>query len=208
MGRCAAHLTSAAEAVMFISDDTKRTFVPLVLRLVLGLIFLVHGLDKVMGPGGGTDWATRMWNQQSAPPSDVLNELEKYKNEKPDDAQLAKEREDRAVTAEKMLQLIWARMHHAEMPTSLAFPAIQMAVAWGELVCGLALLVGLLTRVAAVLMVAVQIGAIYTVTFAKGFSFASGGGYEYNLALVAMCVAVAVAGGGVVSQDRLIQKRR
>ena len=39
----------------------------------------------------------------------------------------------------------------------------QMAVAWGELLCGLGMLLGFLTRLAAVGIIIIMLGAIYTV---------------------------------------------
>jgi putative oxidoreductase len=81
-------------------------------------------------------------------------------------------------------------------------------VAWGELIGGIALLVGLLTRLSAAAMIAIQVGAIATVTWARGFSFAAGGGYEYNLALLGMCVALLLTGGGYYSVDRCLTGRR
>src|SRR5262249_2129901 len=80
--------------------------------------------------------------------------------------------------------------------------SVQLLVAWGELLGGIALLLGLLTRWAAAAMVVIQLGAIATVTGARGFSFADGGGYEYNLALLAMCLCVIVLGGGICALDR------
>jgi len=57
-------------------------------------------------------------------------------------------------------------------------------------------------------MIAIQLGAVLTVTWAKGFSFGQGGGYEYNLALLAMCLAVFLLGGGSLSLDALLWRKR
>src|SRR4051812_32218331 len=50
---------------------------------------------------------------------------------------------------------------------------LQMAVAWGELVGGIALVVGFLTRLAALGIIAIMIGAIVTVHWPK-FSMREG----------------------------------
>jgi uncharacterized membrane protein YphA (DoxX/SURF4 family) len=85
-------------------------------------------------------------------------------------------------------------------PEALTYAGIQLAVAWGELLCGIALLLGVLTRLAAAGIIVIMIGAIWAVTGAHGFS-AAGGGYEYNLAIVAMCAALIIKGPGPVSLD-------
>src|SRR4051794_25243487 len=65
--------------------------------------------------------------------------------------------------------------------------AVQLLVAWGELLGGVAVAVGLLTRVASIGLILIMIGAIVTVTGAKGFSGATvGGGYEFNFVLILM----------------------
>src|SRR5262249_18459737 len=79
-------------------------------------------------------------------------------------------------------------------------PVLPSLVAWTELVGGLALAVGLLTRLAALGIGVVQVGAILLVTGQRefvhdlippgshtGFVFTSIG-FEYNFALLAMCV--------------------
>lgn len=84
---------------------------------------------------------------------------------------------------------------------------LQIAVAWGELAGGVAILLGLLTRWAALGLMIIQIGAIYMLTGARGFT-GTGGGYEYNFALLAMCLALVIAGGGFFSLDRFWLDRR
>src|SRR5262249_15758836 len=93
-------------------------------------------------------------------------------------------------------------------PETLSFHGVQLAVAWGELVGGFALLFGLLPRLAALGLIIIQIGAIYLVTAAKGFSFGAGGGYEYNMVLVAMSLALVLTGGGQLSVDYLLAHGR
>jgi putative oxidoreductase len=82
--------------------------------------------------------------------------------------------------------------------------SIQLLVAWGELLGGIALLLGILTRWAALGLIIIQIGAIYMVTWAQGFSSLQGGGYGYNVALIAMLLALVLLGGGAYAVDRLL----
>jgi putative oxidoreductase len=93
----------------------------------------------------------------------------------------------------------------------------QMAVAWGELACGIALLVGFLSRLAALGMIIVQVGAITLergrfdfihIEYNKGDPARVPTGYEYNLALIIMCLAVLAIGSGKVSLDYLLFGRR
>jgi putative oxidoreductase len=92
-------------------------------------------------------------------------------------------------------------------PEALQFMATQPAVAWGEVVGGAALLFGFMTRLTVIGMIIIQAGAIYLFTFAKGFSSMMGIGYEFNLAIIAMCVALLVMGSGALSVDRFLIMR-
>jgi uncharacterized membrane protein YphA (DoxX/SURF4 family) len=89
---------------------------------------------------------------------------------------------------------------------------VQRFVGWGELLCGLALAVGLLSRVAALGIIVVQVGAIFLVTGHYALMVAPMGkvgadyrkvGPEFNLVLIAMCLSVLVLGSGVFSLDHL-----
>src|SRR5690606_14971744 len=97
----------------------------LVLRLGLALIFIYHGLEKILGSQHhwGTSWATRMWIDNPA-----------------------------------------TGQVGTEVPGML-FPAVQLLVAWAELLGGVALLAGLFSRIAAIAMIVIQLGAIWLVTF-------------------------------------------
>ena len=82
-------------------------------------------------------------------------------------------------------------------------PGYLMALAAGsaEFFGGIALLLGLLTRPAAVLLAITMLVAIITVHLPNGL-FLSNGGYEFGLALLGMSVALAFSGGGKFSLDR------
>jgi len=189
------------------SQDTvsRSEFVPVVLRLALAAIFIYHGVTKVIAKEDdwGASWAFHLWAQQQKLPVDLKDKLDgltkdqdTIKGEKPEDIKRIAGKLGTAYAEEA-----------GQPPETLRFAAGQLAVAWGELLCGVLLLLGLLTRAAALLMLVVQAGAIYTVTWAKGFS-SMGGGYELNVALLAMCLALLVAGGGVCSVDRWFAKKR
>lgn len=88
----------------------------------------------------------------------------------------------------------------------------QRLLGAGELVFGICLLLGLLTRVAALGIIALQVGAILfvtgeyalTVTTIKkniGIDYRHVGP-EYNMVLVAMALSVIILGGGRFALDR------
>jgi uncharacterized membrane protein YphA (DoxX/SURF4 family) len=99
--------------------------------------------------------------------------------------------------------------------------ATQTAVGWAELLFGLALLVGLLSRVSALGVIVLQVGAMILVTGKRALEgpamSMSGADYmkvgpEFNLVLIALCVGVILLGSGTVSLDHLLgrlwQRRR
>src|SRR5262249_18716298 len=93
------------------------------------------------------------------------------------------------------------------MPEELGDQAVQLAVAWGELIGGVALLLGFLTRLAALGLVVIQAVAVYLITYELGFSADAGVGWEYNFAILVMLVSVLLTGGGVLALDRVLLDR-
>ncbi|WP_111657911.1 DoxX family protein [Isoalcanivorax indicus] len=87
-------------------------------------------------------------------------------------------------------------------------PGYLMALAAGsaEFFGGIALLLGLLTRPAAVVLAFTMLVAIFAVHIGNGL-FMSNNGYEFGLSLLAISVALAISGGGRASVDRLISQR-
>ena len=85
----------------------------------------------------------------------------------------------------------------------LAAP-VQLAVAWSELAGGVALGLGLLTRLAALGIAGIMAGTIYWLTGAQGFK----GGWDYNFAVIIMCLALVISGGGSLALDQLIRIKR
>lgn len=82
---------------------------------------------------------------------------------------------------------------HPALPT-----LIQTLVAWCEFVGGLAILLGFLTRKAAVGIIIIMLGAIFTVHGKNGFNIMNHG-FEYNFALIMMCLALIAGGTGPLS---------
>jgi putative oxidoreductase len=89
----------------------------------------------------------------------------------------------------------------------------KMAVAWGEFVCGIALLVGLLSRLAALGIIVIQMGAITLYTWRYDFVNIRYNhndpldimpGFQYNAALIVMALAVLALGSGKVSVDYVL----
>ncbi len=95
--------------------------------------------------------------------------------------------------------------------TSIGLPLpIAYLVCFFEFLGGIGLLLGLLTRLAALAVAIVMVGAIAKVHWPNGFFInwelrpGQGHGFEANLAFIAMAVACLIAGGGALSVDRLL----
>lgn len=129
----------------------------LVLRLALGIIFAMHGAQKVFGLIGGEGLLATVQNFQT----------------------------------------------HLGIP-----PVLGYLVSLTEFFGGIALILGLLTRLAA-LGIGVTMGvAMWKVHWAHGFFMnwfgepGRGHGIEYNLALLAMALALVLTGAGKYSLDQ------
>jgi putative oxidoreductase len=95
----------------------------------------------------------------------------------------------------------------AEMFGGLGIPApglFAVIVTLVEFLGGLALIVGLFTRIAAILLAGDMLVAILTVHLPHGFFITNG---ELALVLLAANVALAVAGPGEAALDRLLAAR-
>ncbi len=95
--------------------------------------------------------------------------------------------------------------------TSTGIPRpIAYAVCFFEFLGGIGLLLGLLTRLAALAVIVVMVGAIAKVHWQHGLFLnweltpGRGHGFEANLAYIAMALACAIAGGGALSMDALL----
>ena len=92
----------------------------------------------------------------------------------------------------------------------MGVPAAEIAapaVAVLELAGGIALILGILTRVVAALLVINMLGALFLVHAAAGV-FAADGGYELVLLLAAAAFALALTGAGRISLDRALFGRK
>lgn len=124
-----------------------------VLRVIVGLVFLVHGYQKlfVMGMGGVTEFFTQVG---------------------------------------------------APLP-GISAPLVSLL----EFAGGIALVLGVLTPVVALLFAADMLGAILLVHLPNGFSV-SEGGYEFVLTLLAASLALALTGPGAYALDVAFRRGR
>jgi putative oxidoreductase len=136
---------------------TTATWITVPLRLALGLVFIGHGAQKVLGVWGGPGWAKFI----SFP------------------------------TPFSFMRPSWLWM---------------AAAALSELIGGVLVLLGLLTRVGAFLILCVMLTAIFGVLWTKGFFLPEG--FEYPFSLVCVCIALLIAGGGRASLDAGLQDPR
>ncbi|MBM7571891.1 DoxX family protein [Aquibacillus albus] len=122
----------------------------LILRVVLGLTFFIHGLDKFQGG----------------------------------------------------IENIVGWFESIGLPGFLAY-----GVALVELLGGIALIIGLFSRVVSGLLAIIMVGAIVKVKLAVGF-LGNGqmAGYELDLALMAMAVFIAINGSKAYALDQIIFK--
>lgn len=87
-------------------------------------------------------------------------------------------------------------------------PGLLMAILAGgaEFFGGLALVLGLLTRPAALVAAFTMLVALFSVHISNGL-FAADGGYEYALVLMVALLALAVQGGGSLSLDKALSEK-
>jgi putative oxidoreductase len=135
---------------------TKAVWVPVPLRIALGLIFIGHGGDKVFGWFGGPGLAA--FSSYPAPFS--------------------------------FMRPAWLWMG---------------AAAISELIGGLLVLTGLMTRVGAFLIACVMLTAMFGVNWG---AFFLPKGIEFTLALLAMTIVLLMTGGGHASMDRMLMDAR
>lgn len=83
---------------------------------------------------------------------------------------------------------------------------VATLVAFGELLGGIALIAGVLTRLASLGLAIIMVGAVTLAHLPAGF-FAPEG-YEFTLTLAAASLALMFAGAGQLSVDAALAKRR
>ena len=98
----------------------------------------------------------------------------------------------------------WAKVISFPTPFGFMRPAWlwMAAAALSELIGGIFVLLGLLTRVGAFLLLCVMLTAMLGVHLKGGFFLPNG--IEYTVALAGMCLALLIAGGGQASADNAI----
>lgn len=74
----------------------------------------------------------------------------------------------------------------------------------GEFIGGLMFAAGLLTWLSAIVITVTMLVAILTVTGKNGYWITSNG-YEYNVAIIAVAIGVALTGPGVYALDALVR---
>lgn len=98
--------------------------------------------------------------------------------------------------------------------TGMGLPAaIVVVVMIAEFLGSLGLIFGFLTRLSALGIISVMLGAIFTVHQQYGFFMnwmgnQAGEGFEYHLLAIGIAIALLIRGGGSFSIDRAIGKAR
>jgi len=83
-------------------------------------------------------------------------------------------------------------------------PLLGYAAAFCEFAGGLLLLFGIASRMGALMVIPVMLGAIYLVHLKNGF-FIQNNGFEYSLTLLVMAVAVLLGGSGAGALTRIFE---
>jgi putative oxidoreductase len=98
--------------------------------------------------------------------------------------------------------------------TKVGLPGVIAAgVIIVELISSLMLIFGALSRIGAIGIAAIMVGAMITTHLPNGFFMnwegnKAGEGFEYHLLALGLALVVLVAGGGLASVDRAMMKRR
>jgi putative oxidoreductase len=109
--------------------------------------------------------------------------------------------------AQKVFQFGIAGVTQGFTQMGIPLPAITAPLVAGlELVGGLLLFFGLLTRPVALLLAIDMVGAAAFVHFRNGFFLPDG--FEFTFILFAACLALVIAGPGELSLDAVIANRR
>ncbi|MCL2647802.1 MAG: DoxX family protein [Phycisphaerales bacterium] len=99
--------------------------------------------------------------------------------------------------------------HMPAMPAFLPKIVWAYLAAYGQLIGGISVMLGLLARLGTVPIIVSMVVAIVTVHAPSGFDIQHRPtvGYEYNMNLIAMALAILLAGPGLISVDALLFRR-
>lgn len=176
----------------------------LLLRLVLGAVFIVHGGQKVLGwldgPGmGGYAAVEEVQQLQGAERQETVENLRKLSVE---------ERRQKLADAAGndgagfVNQVAGKQIHIPFTGISYAMPYPELAAyiaAYSEFAGGIIVVLGFLTRLGALAIFGVMVGAILTTHHHAFLLFRGGelqGGMEYALTLAVVALALVLSGGG------------
>lgn len=84
-------------------------------------------------------------------------------------------------------------------------PEMQLPIALAEFIGGVLLIAGVLTRVTGSIFTVILLGAIFHIRWENGF-FVSKGGWEWDLVMLAVVLAIIVAGPGRISISHLVKR--
>lgn len=84
-------------------------------------------------------------------------------------------------------------------------PELQLPIALAELIGGILLVIGILTRISSAIFSIILLGAIFHIRWENGF-FISQGGWEWDLAMLAVTLSIIVAGPGRASISHIVKK--
>jgi len=119
--------------------------------------------------------------------------------------------------AQKLLGLFGGYGYSATMNffmETLKLPAfISFLVIMIEFFGAVGLITGFASKLWALFMIIIMMGAIFTTNYKNGFFMnwfqtQGGEGYEYHLLVIGMCLALLFTGSGICSLDGLIENRR
>ena len=83
-------------------------------------------------------------------------------------------------------------------------PEFAMIIAAGELVPGILLIIGVVSRISAAILAAIMVGAIFVIKEAAALT--GDGGVELDLVLLAACLVFMVMGPGRISLAAVISR--
>jgi putative oxidoreductase len=93
-----------------------------------------------------------------------------------------------------------------EWLTSIGMPPeMQLPIALAEFIGGILLIAGVLTRVTGSIFAVILLGAIFHIRWENGF-FVSKGGWEWDLVMLAVVLAIIVIGPGRISISYLVKR--